>query len=287
MALTDLLVYVDQTEGSLARLRLAADLAVRHSSHLAALYVRERTPAQLDASKTAELGLASAEAVDSLDRRIEASIDGAADRLRSALEVLARERGLKTEWRCVDGLASVVVPQHARYADLCILGQSTLTDNDPVEYSFAEHMLFVTGRPGLIIPAVGSFETLGRHIVVAWNSSRAATRALNDALPLIERAERTTVLMLDPAEFIDRHGALPGERIVEHLKRHGASVDAVRIENVPRGSIANALQDEARALGADLLVAGAFGHPKLWEKLLGGVTRDLLDRMSLPLLMSH
>jgi nucleotide-binding universal stress UspA family protein len=139
----------------------------------------------------------------------------------------------------------------------------------------------------LFLPAQGSFETLGRHIVVAWNSSRAAARALNDAMPLIERAEQTTMLMINPAGFIDRHGGLPGEQMVEHLNSHGASADMVRIENVPAGSIAHALQAEARALHADLLVAGAFGHPTLWEKLLGGVTRDLLDRMTLPLLMSH
>lgn len=183
----------------------------------------------------------------------------------------------------MDGLASVVVPQHARYTDLSILGHAA----DSLEYTFSEQVLFVTGRPVMFIPVFGSFETLGSHIVVAWNSSRAAARAVNGALPLIERAVRTTVLTINPADFIDRHGALPAERRVEHLRRHGASADATRLEKVPVHSIADALQAEARALGGDLLVAGAFGHPKIWEKLLGGVTRDLLARMSLPILMSH
>ncbi|MGH6811427.1 MAG: universal stress protein [Methylocella sp.] len=287
MALKDLLVHVDQTEAALVRLRLAVDLACRHASQLTALYVREWSPAQLHERKTAELGLISAEQLDHLDRRIAATIDGAAERLQSALEVFERERGLKAEWRCLDGLASVVGPQHARYADLFILGQGASADSDSVEYTFSEQALFVTGRPVLFIPVLGSFETLGRHIVVAWNSSRAAARAVNDALPLIERAERTTVLTVNPADFIDRHGALPAERLVEHLRRHGASADAIRLEKVPGGSIADALQAKAHALGADLIVAGAFGHPKLWEKLVGGVTRDLLARMSLPILMSY
>jgi nucleotide-binding universal stress UspA family protein len=104
---------------------------------------------------------------------------------------------------------------------------------------------------------------------------------------LIERSERTTVITVNPAFFINRHHALPTERMVEHLRRHGAATDLVEIENVPAGSIADALQNKAREIGADLLVAGAFGHPKLWEKLLGGVTRDLLDRMALPVFMSH
>ena len=75
--------------------------------------------------------------------------------------------------------------------------------------------------------------------------------------------------------------------MVEHLKRHGAEVDAIRIEKVAHSAIADRLQAEAHALGADMLVAGAFGHPRLWEKMLGGVTQDLIARMSLPIFMSH
>ena len=148
-------------------------------------------------------------------------------------------------------------------------------------------MLFVTGRPVLFIPAVGSFQTLGRHIAVAWNSSRASARAVNDALPLIERSERTTVLTVNFGDFMERSGALPADQMVVHLRRHGALADLVRLENVPVRSIAEVWQAKAQELGADLLVAGAFGHAKLWEKLLGGVTRDLLDYMSLPIFMSY
>ncbi len=106
-------------------------------------------------------------------------------------------------------------------------------------------------------------------------------------MPLIERTERTTVLTVNPAAFIERHGALPADHMVEHLKRHGTVTDLVRLEHVPASSIARTLQAKAREIGADLLVAGAFGHPKLWEKLLGGVTRDLLDSMNFPIFMSH
>jgi len=72
-----------------------------------------------------------------------------------------------------------------------------------------------------------------------------------------------------------------------HLARHGASVDSLRIEDVPYDAIADRLQVVASAMGADLIVAGAFGHPRLWEKMLGGVTHDLLARMRLPIFMSH
>jgi nucleotide-binding universal stress UspA family protein len=287
MALKDLLVYVDQTENSLLRLRLAIDLAIRNDSRLTAIFVRELNRHQLDALKTAELGLVSAKEMKSLHLGIETSIEAVAARLRSALEALTRAHNVVADLQCVDGVASVVVPQHARYADLCILGQDRPEGPSSVDYTFAEQLLFVTGRPVLFVPPVESLQTLGRHIVVAWNSSRPAARSINDALPLIERAERTTVLMINPSSFIRAHDAPPGEYIIEHLRRHGASPEAIRIDDVPPGSIAETLQAQAHALGADLIVAGAFGHPRLWEKLLGGVTYDLLARMSLPIFMSH
>ena len=236
---------------------------------------------------SAELGQGSADAIGRTNQRIRKSIDEAAERLRSALEEIKREHGLEVEWRCLDGVGSTLVPQHARFADLCILSQDTSAVATATGYTFAEQLLFVTGRPVVFIPAHGSFDTLGRHILVAWNSSRASTRAVNDALPLIERAEQVTVLAVNPAEFAERYGALPPEQMVEHLRRHGASVEGIWLNNIPTGSIADAVQAEAHKVGADLIVAGAFGHPRLWEKMMGGVTRDLLARMNLPVLMSY
>jgi nucleotide-binding universal stress UspA family protein len=287
MALKDLLVYVDPTEDSFLRLRLGVDLAARHESRLTALFVTEWSRAQSDRHKAAELGLVSAQGMRDLEQTIEATMQAAAGRLRTALEALAGERGVAAELRCVDGIASSVVPQHARYADLCILGRDQPEGPASIEYTFAEHLLFLTGRPVLFVPAIERPATLGRRILLAWNSSRPAARSLNDALPLIERAEHTTVLMINPSGFIDGHGAPPGEHMVEHLRRHGAVADAVRVEDVPHGAIADRLQAEAHARSADLIVAGAFGHPRLWEKMLGGVTYDLLMRMSLPIFMSH
>jgi nucleotide-binding universal stress UspA family protein len=95
------------------------------------------------------------------------------------------------------------------------------------------------------------------------------------------------VLAVNPAEFAQRYGALPPEKMVEHLRRHGAAVTGVWLNEVSSELIADAVQAEALKVGADLIVAGAFGHPRLREKLMGGVTRDLLARMELPVLMSY
>jgi nucleotide-binding universal stress UspA family protein len=287
MALKDLLVYVNQTEGAYLRLRLAADLASRHGSRLTALFAWEWTPIQLEERSKAEMGLVSGEELDRLVLQTEGTISGRAERLRATLDQLGRERGLTTEWRSVPGPAALVVPQHARYADLCILGRDGADDESSEDYTFSEELLFVTGRPVLFIPPVSVGETVGRHIAVAWNASRPAARAVNDAMPLIEGAERTTVLTINPQAYMEHRGALPADHMVEHLSQHGARADLIRLEHVPTSAIANTLQAKAREIGADLLVAGAFGHAKLWEKLLGGVTRNLLDHMNFPIFMSH
>jgi nucleotide-binding universal stress UspA family protein len=285
--LRDLLVCVDQTECAATRLRLAVDLAYRHGSRLTALYVRERTPAQLHQLNTAELGLASGDQLDRVNQSIEHSIDVAEHRLRSFLEFLKKKRRLAAELRSVDGLASTVVPEQARYADLCIVAaRDEPAEDDSVAYTFAERLLFVTGRPVMFIPASNPSDTLGRHIVIAWNSSRVATRAINDALPLIERAEQTTVIAINPSRLL-RAIEISTDQILEHLRSHTESVQAIQLSDIPTRRIGDSLQAEARTLGADLIVAGAFGHPRFWENLLGGVTQDLLDRMTMPILMSH
>ncbi len=294
VALKDMLVYVDQTPSATARVRLAVDLAGRHGSRLTALFAKEWNQGQLHERKAAELGLASALQVQGIDRRVEAAIDRAGEQLRATLLQLGEQRGLTVGWRDVEGSPSVVVPQQARYADLCILGHDTAIpghdtsdDSTSADYNFSEQVLFVTGRPVLFVPATGNFKTLGYHVAVAWDSSRAAARSLDDAMSLIERSERITVLAVNPADYPERRGAPSLEHIVADLGRHGVSVDVVQLENVPPHSIGDVLQAKAGEIGADLLVAGAFGHARLREKLLGGVTRDLLERMTMPLLMSH
>jgi nucleotide-binding universal stress UspA family protein len=190
----------------------------------------------------------------------------------------------------VTGQASKVVPQYSRYADLTIVGQDPCEDADlPDDYSFAETMLFTTGRPLLVIPAqTASAEvsaTLGRNIAIAWNGSRPAARALSDALPLIERAEQTTLLVAQADQLAHPDRPVPAS-IVDHVGRH-TSHARYRALDTSGACVGDALQAAALEAGADLLVAGAHGRARLWEKMLGGVTRDLLTRMRMPMLLAY
>ena len=287
MSLRDVLVLVDQGRAAPVRLRMGVDLAGRHGARVTALFVHSPDQEQLNERKTAELGLASAQQVLRLDRATEKTIEGAADELRAELEQLARASGVAVEWRSLSGPLSVIAPQQARYFDLCILGHEARANQVSVDYNFSEHLLFVTGRPVILVPPAWTSAALGRSVAVAWNSSRASTRALNDAMPLLELADRTTLLCMNPAHFLERRGAPPVAHMVDHLRRHDARIHMVSLHSIPHEAIAQTLQAQAQLAGADLLVAGAFGHPRLWEKFLGGVTRDLLEDTRMPLLLAH
>lgn len=287
MALRDLLVYLDATDSSLGRLQLAVDLARRNGSFLTGLYVREWSPAQLAHRNTAELAGRSLADMGNISHAAEDSIDRSALELKSAFEHLTAQSGLESEWRMVDGEPRTVLPQHARYADLAILGANMPVASTSAGYRFSEEMLFIAGRPVLLVPDTADQQTLGAHVAIAWNSSRSSARALNDALPLLERSGQVTVVAINPSGVINLHGALPLPQLLEHLRRHGISAHIVEVTGVPAAEFASVLQDKAHAAGADMIVAGAHGHTWLREMLMGSVTRDLLSRQRMALMMSH
>ena len=142
------------------------------------------------------------------------------------------------------------------------------------------------GRPALVVPDIGAGKTLGRRVMIAWDTGREAARAVNDALPILQQAEAVTVLSVNPRPGIDLHGEEPGADIALHLTRHGVKVEVQRTQ-VEEINIGDTILSRLADLGSDLLVMGAYGHSRLREVVLGGVTRTLLESMTVPVLMSH
>jgi nucleotide-binding universal stress UspA family protein len=179
------------------------------------------------------------------------------------------------EWRAITSAREV--GRHARYADLTIVGQVAPGAPDHVVETVMN-----TGRPLLAVPRHGRYPRVGSRVLVAWNGSREATRAVFDALPLLALASAVTVMTMD-AEDGDR---VPGADIGLTLARHGVKVEVMHstLGGIDAG---NALLSRAADQGADLLVMGAFGHSPLREKVLGGATRHILDHMTVPVFLSH
>jgi nucleotide-binding universal stress UspA family protein len=208
--------------------------------------------------------------------------------MRAAFEQAAQRRGISAEWRAPTDGEEADPALHARYADLAILGQrNPAADDDAViGRPRPEHVTLASGRPILVVPYAGRFATVGRNIVVAWNASREAARAVADAMPLLASAEAATVLAVDPQIGPGAQGDVPGADIALHLARHGVKVQIERTVSaeVPIGEV---LLSRLSDLGADLLVMGAYGHSRTRELLLGGATRSILASMTVPVLMSH
>ena len=284
MALRELLVHLNQAEGIDTRLQLAIDLARRHASHVSGLFVDEWNNVQIGARATAEMGLAESDALETLDLGVAQEIDSVAARLRDKLEDARKRLGIEVGWHEVSGFCGTVIQHFLPSADLCILGHEGLSGGARSESGLCESLLMSSGTPLLFIPKSPAVVTLGSRIVVAWDSSRAATRALNDALSLIEKADQTVLLNVDSGKHLPSIDALM--RVTERLRRHCASVEFAQLNTADR-SIAGVVQAKAHELGADLIVSGAFGHSRLRESLFGGVTRELLDRTTVPLFLSH
>ena len=211
----------------------------------------------------------------------------AAAKVREDFEHAAGFAGCPAEWREIPEGPDADPALHARYADLAILGQ---LDPDRAETEMIrprpEQVALASGRPVLVVPYAGHFDDVGHGVVVAWNATREAARAVSDAMPLLSSAEMVTVLTIDPREGPHGHGELPGADIALHLARHGvkAQIERTVSAGMPVGEV---LLSRARRPRRRLLVMGAYGHSRTREVLLGGATRSVLRSMTVPVLMSH
>jgi nucleotide-binding universal stress UspA family protein len=184
------------------------------------------------------------------------------------------------------GLAAADAAVHARYADLSVMLRPG--GSKPFDYRNAvfEGVLFGSGRPVLIVPPAWKGERIGRSVVVAWNGKREAARALADAAPLLESADAITVVTIDAKPSHSGVGPAPGADIAAHLARGGLKVELRNIDGIGRDEADN-LVAAAEAAGADLIVMGGYGRPRLSEWVFGGMTRAMAAKSPLPVLMSH
>jgi nucleotide-binding universal stress UspA family protein len=202
-------------------------------------------------------------------------------------EILRRE-GIQGEWAYETGSLMSGVMRRAFTADLLVVGQVD-PDNPPpaVARTLIEDLLMTAGRPLLLVPYAGQFNTVGTNTLIGWTPTREATRAIHDALPLLAASSNVTVLTVESARPERGATALPTTDVAAHLARHGLNVSAARTVVTDGLSPADALLDYASDIGADLLVVGGYGHSRTREMIMGGVTRDLLRHMTVPVLMSH
>ncbi len=280
MSWKDLLTVVIDAEGDDAAIRLSERLAERFgaSRAIALLTALPDEPLAYEptvvASVWADMLSRARKAGEAERAKLAPRIDDAvgACELRQA-EALARDLGR-------------VAAVHARYADVALFTRPTAGDGGDVREDVVEGVLFHSGRPALLAPPDWRGSSVGKRPLIAWDASSEATRALAAAAPLMEGAESVLVVTVDAKPKAFGHGDQPGANIAAHLSRRGHKVDVRNLDSMGRPT-GQTILDEARAVDADLLVMGAYGHSRLRELMFGGATRDLLRAATLPLLMAH
>ena len=284
MSFKDILVHLDASPRSAARLAMAADLAGRFGAHLTGLAVVDMPPADVFYGfPSAFMDVQRAEEV--VERLREARMAEVAA-IETGFREALRRHTLTGAWRLVEGVVDEVVAQHTRYADLVVIAQPDPEERTGRSPALSARTLMTSGRPMLIVPYAGTFQTFGTNILVGWDGSGEAARALNDSIPLLQQAGKVTVLAINPRPGIGGDGDVPAADIALHLARHGVKAEAAH--TVATGiSEGDALLSYVADIGADLLVCGLYGHSPLRERAFGGVTRSLLAAMTVPVLMAH
>jgi nucleotide-binding universal stress UspA family protein len=173
--------------------------------------------------------------------------------------------------------------RQARIADLVVACVNDPSDPLSSFHDTPIRLVLETGRPTVLVPASAPMKTVGQRITVAWNHSRESARAAFDALPLLRTAASVEILAVNPKQD---GAANPGEDLASALSRHGVNARAVAVSATAR-SEGDELMAALALHESDMLVMGCYGHSRLREMVLGGVTKYVLDRMTIPVLLSH
>jgi len=204
----------------------------------------------------------------------------------SSFEQAVKRTGVSGETRTISASISGAADQIGRIGrrfDLVIVGQPERQKSLPDEV-VDEGVLFESGRPVIFVPYIQKGGMKLDRIMVCWDGSRAAARAVADAMPFLKKAKQVEVVIV--ADKAGKKDEVPGADLGQHLARHGLKVDVKRITS-PDIDVPSTILSYAADSSADMIVMGGYGHSRLREFILGGATRGLLEAMTVPVLMSH
>lgn len=275
MAIKDLAVAYNGSPNADAAVDLALQMCRKYGATLTAIYaanpVRFEGDVQRWITEDVMQSLRVAEA--EVTKSIEASF-------RQRVAGLSEENA---EFVSEEGQANVVLARRARYHDLLLMGQFS-APGDAARPIRAEDLVLRTGRPLVVVPQGYEVRPFQEYAVIGWDGSRPAARALSDAMQILETKNRLDVVTVRAAG--DERPPSRSAAVIRHLERHGIDARQVAL-SASREGIGQTLLDYCTESGPDVLVMGAYGHTKLREDLFGGVTRRVMENMTVPILMSH
>jgi nucleotide-binding universal stress UspA family protein len=276
MMIKDVMVRLDGTRADDVRLAAVDQIAEYFDSHVIGLYLNVLPlvmPTEGD----------SASAVESVRLVDQARLTG--DKIEGEIRLRLARLQKPVELRRFDTFSNTagdIAAREGRTADVFVAIRPNGTSGEPEQ--LIESVLFGTGRHLFLVPGRKNATPVFDHVMIAWNGSREAARAVSEALPYLRKAEIVSIVIVDddePAE--DR--ATVGQDLVEHLLHHGIGAMVHRV--MTDGHVGSTLITESKRLKPDLIVMGGYGHSRLREWLLGGTTYEMLHKAPVPLLIAH
>ena len=279
MAIKDLLVAFNDDPGAQKALQLGLQMAAKHKATLTGIFAY--------APESYESGIRRWISEDVL-KTVRAAEKDAAGKIEQAFrdQVAAAGHDIATDFFVSRGQPDLMLARTARFYDLLLIGQfvgSIARERGAME---PEQLLLRSGKPVIIVPANYETRPFTERAAVAWDGSRSAARALTDAMQILETKSRLDVLSITTGAGDTRMAGMPDRDILVHLQRHGIAAEHIRLE-ATRHRTGQTLLAHCAETDPDLLVMGAFGRSKFGATVFGGVTRHILENMTVPLLMSH
>jgi nucleotide-binding universal stress UspA family protein len=273
----DIIVNLSVGEGANAAADYAVSLAAAFDAHLAGIAFLYDPIVPVSGA-----GYMPADVIEAQERDNAAAAKAAIDRFVAA----GKRAGVAAEPLTLSGSFAGVGDQFGRIArrfDLSIVGQAE-PGTSAVEEIIAESALFESGRPVIVVPYIQKAPLKLDRVMLCWDGSRAAARAIADAMPLLERAGRVEIVIV--ANERGKKDEIEGADMGAHLARHGLNVEVKRTV-LGDIDVADVILSHAADAGSDFIVMGGYGHSRLREFVLGGVTRTIFRSMTAPVLMSH
>ncbi|QUS37761.1 universal stress protein [Tardiphaga alba] len=276
----DIVVYLDAAECEAQRVRLhyAAVLAKKWGAHLVVALVPQQP------SYNRHSAFARGDAVVAMFELYKERKEASLKAVQSMIAEFERIYEIECELRNCDGEMGEALMLHARHAGLAVLGSSRGLDGEESALTLSEDVIFASGVPSILVPPKWDAERPVRKVVIGWNASREAARAISDAIPLLVEAEEVRVVVVPEGKINRLLGEDPGADISQHLARYGVRVTLDSLKGSDAGALILA---KAAEIDADLIVMGAFGQSKITEFVFGSATGTLLRKATIPILLSR
>lgn len=278
MSYRTIVVHADLSRHAPKRIRLAAQLARAHDSHLIGVAATGVSREVFPHGYQAQAG--------TLEASVFGPLHDSATRAIEHFETIAAEEGVSHESRLVWDLASDALARQARFSDLVVVNQDDLSEALAETIGrIPEYVAFTSARPVLVVPCAPVAGTPGQHVLLAWNGSKEASAALRAAIPLLRKASRVSVVAFRSPDDTDLYDLRYQADLAAYLARHDVAAEIMAFDRHIDGG--HALLAMAAQEAYDLIVIGCYGHSQFRELFLGGVTSTLLHDATIPVLMAR